>query len=409
MPPCRATAAHYRNGRGSAISSLSVQALPSLTAVSRESWNALFPPTAEDWDFLRTCEMAPPAGFSASALAAFEGDQPVGAIPLFKVKFSLAMAFGPPLNTIAGWLAGGMPTLMNPLVLAAGSPQTEECPIGIRRSASASERTRILAALLQGLLHHAAAVGGSILALKDVTDSDALWAHETLIQAGFSRFPSLPVAVLELPFRAEAEYLATFSARLRSELRRKMKQAAEVEMEMAASIDDIHEEVAQLFHETRSHRRVDYGSFDDVGPNFFPELMRNLNGRARVMLCRLGGELVSFNVFLVERNRVLAKYIGMRYPSARQFNLYYYNWLMMARFCIDHAIPQLQTGQTTYEIKMRLGSKLKRSWIYFRHLRPLTNRLLHAAAPFAALDRTDADLRELGTKAVYLPANCSRT
>jgi len=82
---------------------------------------------------------------------------------------------------------------------------------------------------------------------------------------------------------------------------------------------------------------------------------------------------------------------------------------MMVRFCIDHAIPQFQTGQTTYEIKMRLGSKLKRSWIYFRHVQPLANRLLHAAAPFAALDRRDTDLRELGSKAVYLPANRSQT
>jgi len=353
--------------------------------------------------------MAPPAGFSASALVAFDGDQPVGAVPLFQVKFSLAMVFGPPLNTIADWLSRGRPALMNPLVLAVGSPQSEECPIGIRRFAPAAERTRILASILQGLLHHADAVGSSILAFKDVTDGDALWAHETLIQAGFSRFPSLPVAVLELPFRDEAEYLATLKPRLRSELRRKMKQAAEVETEIATSIDGIHDQVAELFHETRTHRRVDYGSFDDVGPNFFPELMRNLNGCARVMLCRLGGKLVSFNVFLVERNRVLAKYIGMRYPIARQLNLYYYNWLMMVRFCIDHAIPQFQTGQTTYEIKMRLGSKLKRSWIYFRHLQPLANRLLHAAAPFAALDRRDADLRELGSKAVYLPANRSQT
>jgi len=386
-----------------------VRALPSVTAVSREAWNALAKPTAEDWDFLRTSEMAPPAGFSASALAAFEGDHPVGAVPLFQVKFRLAMTFGPPLSTIAGWLSRGMPTLMNPLVLGVGSPQTEECPIGICRSAPASERMRILAALLQGLLHHADAVGSSIVALKDVTDSDALWAHETLIQAGFSRFPSLPVAVLELPFCDEAAYLATFSPRLRSELRRKMKQASEVETEITTSIDGIQDRVAELFHETRSHRRVDYGLFDDVGPNFFPKLMRNLNGRARVMLCRLGGELISFNVFLVERNRVLAKYIGMRYPIARQFNLYYYNWLMMTRFCIDHAIPQFQTGQTTYEIKVRLGSKLRRSWIYFRHLRPLANRLLHAVAPLAGLDRTDVDLHELATKAVYFPANCSHT
>ena len=95
----------------------------------------------------------------------------------------------------------------------------------------------------------------------------------------------------------------------------------------------------------------------------------------------------------------------MRYPIARQLNLYYYNWLMMVHFCIHHAIPLFQTGQTTYEIKVRLGSKLKRSWIYFKHRRPLLNQLLHAIAPLASLDQTDPDLRNLGTNAPYLPPN----
>ena len=120
------------------------------------------------------------------------------------------------------------------------------------------------------------------------------------------------------------------------------------------------------------------------------------------MLCRHAGQIVSFNIFLIEQNRVLAKFIGMRYPAARELNLYYYNWLMMVRFCIANGLAVMQTGQTTYDVKVRLGSQLRRSWIYFKHRGPLANKLLGAVAPLASLDRTDPGLRALGTKAPYV-------
>jgi predicted N-acyltransferase len=260
------------------------------------------------------------------------------------------MALEPTLGPLAAQLTRWAPRLMNPVILAMGSPQADECPLGVDPAAAPNDRRAILAALLEGLAIHARTLGCSVTALKDLRDTDTLWAHNILKQAGFARAACLPLAVLELPYRDETEYLATLSPRLRSELRRKMRQASSVMTERRDSIDDIHDEIVSLFQETRSNRRADYGSFDDVGPGFFLEVMHSLKGRARVMLCRHGGELVSFNMFLVEANRVLAKFIGMRYPQARDLNLYYFNWLLMVRYCIEQGIPLLQTGQTTYEI-----------------------------------------------------------
>ena len=385
--------------------SILARTLPSVASVSREAWNALFPSTAEDWDYFRSCEVAPPEGFSASALGAFADGQLIGAIPLFSVKFPLDMTFGPRLRATAGWFNRHAPALMNPPLLAIGSPQADECPIGIHPSLSVPERAHVLAVLLKGLSDHAGLAGISILAVKDLRDRDALWAHDPLTTAGFSRFACLPVALLELPFRNESEYLGTFSPRFRSELRRKMRQASEVTLELRTNIDDVQEEVAGLFQETRRYRRADYGSFDDVAATFFPEVMRNMNGRAQVMLCRHRGQIVSFNMFLIEPDRLLAKYIGMRYPIARELNLYYFNWIMMVRFCISHGIRLMQSGQTSYETKIRLGSKLTRSWIYYRHRGPVANQVFRAIAPFASLERADADLRNLGANAPYLPAN----
>ncbi len=385
--------------------SILVRTLPGVGSVSRDAWNALFPSTAEDWDFFRSCEYAPPDGFSVSALGAFADGQLIGAIPVFSVKFPLDMAIGPRLRAAAAWLSSYAPALMNPAMLAIGSPQADECPIGMHPSLNMPERRQILAALLKGLSDHAGVAGISILAVKDLRDRDALWAHAPLAKSGFSRLACLPVAVLELPFRNENEYFGTFSPKFRSELRRKMRQASEVATELRTNIDDVWQEVAELFQETRKYRRADYGSFDDVSAPFFREVVRNMNGRAQVMLCRHRGQIVSFNMFLIESDRLLAKYIGMRYPIAHELNLYYFNWLMMVRYCISHGIRVMQSGQTSYETKIRLGSKLTRSWIYYRHRGGIANQLFRAIAPLASLERADPDLRNLSADAPYLPAD----
>ena len=110
-------------------------------------------------------------------------------------------------------------------------------------------------------------------------------------------------------------------------------------------------------------------------------------------------------MFLIESDRLLAKYIGMRYPIAHELNLYYFNWLMMVRYCISHGIRVMQSGQTSYETKIRLGSKLTRSWIYYRHRGGIANQLFRAIAPLASLERADPDLRNLSADAPYLPAD----
>ena len=43
-------------------------------------------------------------------------------------------------------------------------------------------------------------------------------------------------------------------------------------------------------------------------------MVENLGGRAKLLLMRIDGQLVCFNVFLEEETRIIGKYIGMRYP-----------------------------------------------------------------------------------------------
>lgn len=384
---------------------LTVRPLQSVTAVPRQDWDRLFPAAAEGWDYFHACELACPEGFTSSAIGTFAGDTLVAAAPLFRLNYRIDMPLQGPLQPIGDWLNRFMPKLVNVPVLGMGSPLTEECPIGLLPGLSAPERASAFAALLQCMSQHARSTGVSVLALKDVTDCADQWVREPLKLAGFARVATLPVATLHLPFKDEKEYLATLSSGLRNDLRKKMKSLARVQVEILDDVGKVSDEIVSLFQETKAKRKADYADFDEVPDAYFREVVGNLGGRAKIMLMRIDGQLASFNLFLEEEDRIIGKYIGMRYPLAREHNLYFLNWMLMVRRCIETGVEWLQTGQTTYRQKVRLGCKLKRSWVYFKHEGAILGPLFRTFGPLMAFDKMDPDLCELGDSAPYLPAN----
>jgi hypothetical protein len=113
------------------------------------------------------------------------------------------------------------------------------------------------------------------------------------------------------------------------------------------------------------------------------------------MLCWRGEELLSFQQFLVGRDRVLAKQIGMQYPAARELNLYFVNWLKLIEFAITHRIPRVEMGATTYHTKLLFGGYLERRFLHYRFRADLANRLLRPVAPLFDFERNDPELRKL--------------
>lgn len=114
----------------------------------------------------------------------------------------------------------------------------------------------------------------------------------------------------------EAEYLATSSPNLRKDMKRKMKSLARVQVEVRDRTGDVGDAVVALFQETKAKRKADYAEFGEVPDDYFRQVVENLGGRAKLLLMRIDGQLVCFNVFREEETRIIGKYIGMRYPIA---------------------------------------------------------------------------------------------
>jgi len=380
-----------------------VRHVETITDVDCDAWNQLFPDMAENWDYFRSCEDSKPELLKLSAMVVFDGTNLVGAVPVFIVDYRLDMSLPSALNGFGTFIDRVAPNLMRMPVLGFGSPMSETCVFGFASGLSFQEKKMVLKELVSGLLDYAKEIGVKLTAIKDVPESDRELMDEVLDQFRFARMGSLPVAKLDLPFQDLSDYLRSLGANMRKDLKRKINQSRDVKVEVRARVEpDLLDEIVALYHETQANRSSSFEAFDEVPDAYFDHVLKNMKGLARVMLFRIDGRLIGFNLFLQEGNRVIGKFVGMHYELSRKYNIYFKNWLEMVSYCLENEIGELQTGQTTYAIKTKLGCRLKRSWIYFRHEGRVVGSLFKALGPKFGLDMDDPDLKKLGCAAPYV-------
>jgi len=403
---CAMTAAHDTSGTADASllacgARFDFRALAGVREVGEADWAALFP--AEPWTraYYGACETAPPAGMTLAAVGVFDAGRPVLLAPTFSVDYRLDLSLPASMRRLGDWLDRTMPKLVRVPVLSLGSPLSEHCHIGIAAGLDAAARARAIDTLLTGLAGLGRQRGAHILSVKDLPDARAGDLDPALARAGFAKVATLPVGVLDLPKGTLEDYLAGLNGRLRSELRRKQRQAAAVRVEFIDRIGRHGDLIAALYEETRRQEHADYGDFDEIAPGYFAAVMQAMPDEAGMVLYWLGDELIGFNLFISERDRIIGKFIGMRYPVAREHNLYFINWLTMVRYAMERGKSALVVGQTSYAVKARLGAVLERSWIYYRHRNRLFNKALATLGPRFPFDLMDHDLKLLGVDAPY--------
>jgi predicted N-acyltransferase len=376
------------------VERLTFRAHPSIAAIPRDEWQRILPGEPESWDFYRAIEDAPPPGFRLGVVSAHLGNHLVAAAPLFQVAYRIDTPFQGRARTLGDWLHERLPRLVSFPVIGLGSPMSDTCALGFAPELSAADCAAVFDGLLGALFAQSHAHKSALIAVKSL-DATAEMLEATLHRHGYRRVTSVPLVMLDLTARTLEEYLDDLPEKTGSYLRRKLRGAREVRIEYRASVNGLEGRLHQLFENTLMQSRVDYGDFEKLNPAYFSRVVHGLGQQAKLMLCWRGNELLSFQLFLVGRDRVLAKQIGMKYPEAREFNLYFVNWLKLIEFAIEHRIPCVEMGATTYHTKLLFGGHLERRWLHFRFRGTIANRLLKPAAPLFDFERNDPELQRL--------------
>jgi len=387
---------------------LTIKSYESIASIPRTAWERMLPGEPESWAFYAAVEGVPPQGFKLGAIAAFAGDTIVAAAPLFRVAYRIDTPLQGRLRQLGDWVHARWPRLVSIPVIGIGSPMSDNCALGFAPELSDADCARAFDGLLAHLAQLAKADKSALLAIKSL-DGSAEVLDQTLSRHGYKCVTSVPLAMLELPYHSLDHYLDALPEKTSSYFRRKMRSANKVRIEYRSSITGLEARIAELFDNTLKQSKVDYGDFEKLDPEYFTKVVHNMGDKVQLMLCWRGDELLSFQLFLVGRDRVLAKQIGMQYPQGRELNLYFVNWLKLIEFAIEHRIPSVEMGATTYATKLLFGGYLERRWLHFRFRGSLWNHLLNPVAPLFDFERNDPELKKLDTAAkAYMGPRLSR-
>lgn len=384
------------NGGGGYLpEAVSVAVHASIEAISPAEWNSLRPSSPENWAYYRAVEEAPSPAATHAFLAARAPDGTLlSAAPVFSLDYRLDTPFqGRIAATIDRFLAN-RPGLARLPVVGLGSPTADSLRIGFAPALGATGRRKVFGAMLAELTRLAHRRGASVVAIKSVADPDP-WLDADLGASGFRRVTSVPVVTLPLLFSSLDQYLASLPNKTGAYLRRKQRSQSKLRIEYRDTACGLEDRIEALYEATLAQSGVGYGDLDRLPRDFFEALLRRQGDTARLMLCWLGDELVSFQVFIMGTERIVAYKIGMKYPEARDYNLYFINWLQMIELAIERKIPEIEMGATAYASKLLFGGHLERRWLYFRFRNSVGNALLQPLRHVFDFERNDPELTRL--------------
>lgn len=229
----------------------------------------------------------------------------------------------------------------------------------------------------------------ALLIVKDLPQESPLLAPrhnavarrlgEALVARGCVLLEGQALAWLPIEFADAEGWLQSLSASRRKDLRRKLRARAELDIRRiatgAAYFDDeaVVDTYYALYDAVYAQSEI---HFDRLSRAFFAAVLRDAASQGLVFEYRHGDTLLGFNLCYVAGDALVDKYIGLRYPQAREFNLYFVSWAHNLDEACRRGLRRYIAGWTDPTIKAYLGARftLTRHAVYLRN--PLLRALL---------------------------------
>lgn len=200
---------------------------------------------------------------------------------------------------------------------------------------------------------------------------------------GFIEVEGQALAWLPIDFSNLNEVFSRFSSSRRKNFRRKLKAREKLAIKVLHSGDECFFNDEVLDHYYQLYLNVYQQSevhFDLLTKPFFIQLLQSKSIQARIFTYYHDNELIGYNICFVVNNMLVDKYIGLVYPQARDFNLYFVSWFFNLEYAIEQGFSHYIAGWTDPEVKRSLGAQftLTKHLVYIRNplLRFILSKLI---------------------------------
>lgn len=357
--------------------------LDTLHEIDKQQWDGCFPDEVESYDYLMAIEESAIAGFSFRYLTVWKSGLLESVAPLFLNDYSLDTTLQGVGKKLTSGIKNAFPKLLTVKLACIGSPCTECGLIGFHPQLDEQVKQLLFAEMLAYFENYAAAQACPLIGIKDIPEPFQQRFSKQFQRAKFSAVPGLPTAWLNIDFASIDEYLIRLSSSTRKDMRRKLPSLDRLRVEYKTNIDDVLPKIMTLYHDTRNRSEW---QFEELTPGYFQGVLAGMPERSFCALYYAGDQLLAANLLIHDERTLIDKFFCMNSESGRAYNLYFLSWFTNIRFCLERGLIRYQSGQAYYENKLRLGSRLTRNTIYFKHRNMLAQGLLRFAAPLLAAD-----------------------
>jgi len=194
---------------------------------------------------------------------------------------------------------------------------------------------------------------------------------------GFVLVEGQALAYVPIDFGSQEAYLERLSYSRRKNIRRKLKKRAELDIERVPTGDarffdpEVLREFYALYMNVYAQSET---HFDLLSEAFFQRVLQDADSGGIVFVYRHGGSMIGYNLCFECDGNLVDKYIGFRYPDARDFNLYFVSWMVNLEYALERGLRHYIAGWTDPEVKSYLGA----SFTFTRHAVYIRNPLLRA-------------------------------
>jgi len=246
-----------------------------------------------------------------------------------------------------------------------------------------------VATLREALGIYARRTKAAVVVLKDFP-AKYRTALEPFTSGEYRRVPSMPGCSLDLDFASFEEFM---SARLGRKLRYKyikLNKRPPIAWEMLTDVTPIAAELHALYKNTHDRSKM---RFEELTPEFFARIGREMGDRARYFIWRVEGKIAAFALFLVHGGAMHHLNIGFDYAVSLDLQLYYVTMRDLFRWALEQGLKRYETGQLNYDPKLHFRMKLAPLDLYSRHTSPLFNPLFKLALGFLQPVRHDPTIQ----------------
>lgn len=363
--------------------------LRTIEAVRREDWNGLFADQllsrAEGFDYLLAVEQAGLDGFEWRYVVVEEAGRLLAGAPMFLTTYALDTtlpAFGRRLVAGARKLFSN---LMSLRLACLGSPCTEVLTLGFAAEVTEAEQADLFDLLLAAFEAEAAASGAKLMGLKDAGEAQKPLCEALARTRGYRGIAGMPVAHLDIGFDSRDAYLAGLSSGTRKDMRRKLRNEPKLKLEWRHDLDGVMDRTMALYQQTLE--RADM-ALESLTPDYFSGVSERMGQEVVFCLYWSEGNLLAVNMLLQGDDVLIDKFFMMEAERGRPLDLYFLSWFVNIDYCLRHGLGRYHSGAAAYEVKLRLGSVLQSTTLYFRHRNPLVHAVLNLAAPLFDADPT---------------------